>query len=117
MPVRLFRQILSVLLMAAYVSATILTAVPGANAAPPAMAGGTIMMTGQTGDAMPMPCSKGMKSGCVSDFGCIFMVSLPATHSSPATMISWAPVSYALTDEFPPENSIKPALGPPISRA
>ena len=77
---RLLRQIFSVLLMAAYVSATVLTAAPGANAAPPAMADGMMMTTGQAGDAMPMPCSKGMKSSCIGGIGCIFMVSLPARH-------------------------------------
>jgi hypothetical protein len=105
MPVRLLRQIFSVLLMAAYVSATILTTVPGANAA-----------TGQAGDAMPMPCSKGMKSSCVSDFGCIFMVSLPAAHFGGATRITWSAVTYTVADDFLREHSIKPALGPPISR-
>jgi hypothetical protein len=116
MPVRLFRQIISVLLVAAYLSATMLTAVPGAIAAPNEKSGG-MMMSGTANDAMPMPCSKGMKSGCVTEFGCIFMVSLPASHPNVATLISWSPVTYMVTAEFPPENSIKPALGPPISRA
>ena len=115
MPVRLLRQIFSVLLMAAYVSATILTTVPGANAAPFAVADGTMMTTGQAGDAMPMPCSKGMKSSCVSAFGCIFMVSLPAAHFGGATRITWSAVTYTVADDFLREHSIKPALGPPIS--
>ncbi len=113
---RLLRQIFSVLLVAAYLSATMLTAVPSANAAPQGMSGG-MMMTGAAGDEMPMPCSKGMKSDCVTDFGCIFMVSLPAIHPNVATLVSWSPVTYTITAEFPPENSLKPALGPPISRA
>jgi hypothetical protein len=117
MPVRLLRQIFSVLLVVAYVSATILTAAPGANAAPPAMADGMMMMmTGQTGDAMPMPCSKGMKSSCVGDFGCVFMVSLPAAHFGVATRIAWSAITYTVADNFLGEHSIKPALGPPISR-
>jgi hypothetical protein len=116
MPVRLLRQIFSVLLMAAYLSATVLTVAPGANAAPPAMADG-MMMTGDAGDAMPMPCSKGMKSSCIGDMGCIFMVSLPAAHSGLATTIAWSVITYAVADDYLRELSIKPALGPPISRA
>ena len=117
MPVRLLRQIFSVLLVAAYVSATILTSMPGANAAPAGMADGMMMTTGQAGDAMPMPCSKGMKSRCVTDFGCIFMVSLPAAHFGVATRIEWSAITYTMADDFLREHSIKPALGPPISRA
>jgi hypothetical protein len=117
MPVHLLRQIFSVLLVAAYVSATILTAVPGADAAPPAMANGMMMTTGQAGDAMPMPCSKGMKSSCVTELGCIFMVSLPAAHFGGATTIAWSAVTYTVAKEFLRGHSIKPALGPPISRA
>ena len=91
---RLLRQIFSVLLVVAYVSATILTAAPGANAAPHAMADGMMMTTGQASDAMPMPCSKGMKSSCVTDFGCVFMVSLPAAHFGGATRIAWSAITY-----------------------
>ena len=112
---RLLRQIFSVLLMVAYVSATVLTVVPGANAAPPAMADGMMMTTDQAGDAMPMPCSKGMKSSCVTDFGCIFMVSLPAAHFGVATRIAWSAITYTISDDFLRGHSIKPALGPPIS--
>ena len=113
---RLVRQIISVLLVAAYVSATVLTAAPGANAAPPAMSDG-MMMTGEAGDAMPMPCSKGMKSSCMTDFGCIFMVSLPASHFGVATRIAWSAITYTISNDFLRGHSIKPALGPPISRA
>ena len=114
---RLLRQIFSVLLVAAYVSATVLTAVPVANASPHGMSDGMMMTTGQAGDAMPMPCSKGMKSSCVSDFGCIFMVSLPAAHFGVATRIAWSAITYTISDDFLRGHSIKPALGPPISRA
>lgn len=114
---RLLRQIFSVLLMAAYVSATMLTVVPGAIAAPPARAADGMMMTTDQGDAMPMPCSKGMKSSCVGDMGCIFMVSLPAAHFGAATRITWSVITYAAADDSLREHSIKPALGPPISHA
>jgi hypothetical protein len=116
MPVRPLRQIFSVLLVAAYLSATMLTAAPSVIAARQEMSGGIVTID-KASEVMPMPCNKGMKSGCVTDVGCIFMVSLPANYSNVATLISWSPVTYTLTAEFPPEVSIKPALGPPISRA
>jgi hypothetical protein len=116
MPVRLLRQIFSMLLMVAYVSATMITVAPTAQAAPHEMSSAMTMKSGDAGDKMPMPCSKGMKAGCVTELGCVFMVSLPTSHTNIATLINWSPVTYAITAEFPPENSIKPALGPPISR-
>ena len=114
---RLLRQIFSMLLVAAYVSATVLTAAPVANAASPAMADGMMMAPDQAGDAMPMPCGKGMRSSCVTDFGCIFMLSLPAAHFGGATRIAWSTITYTIADDFLREHSIKPALCPPISRA
>ena len=113
MPVRLLRQIFSVFLMVAYVSATIVMAAPMAQAAPREMSG--ITMT--AGDTMPMPCHKTMKPRCVTELGCVFMVSLPAANPNVATVIGRSTVTYAVVAEFPPENSIEPALGPPIFRA
>jgi hypothetical protein len=118
MPVRLLRKIVSVLIVATYVSATIFTTVSSVNAAPHAMNGGGMMMNmGKAGDHMPMPCSKGMKSGCATDLGCVFLVSLPAAYSSIMTMIEWSMIAYAADPEFLSEHSIKPPLDPPISRA
>jgi hypothetical protein len=114
MPVRLFRQILSVLLVVAYVSATIITVAPVAQAAPQEMSGSMTMA--QDGAKDPMPCGKSMKPGCVAELGCVFMVSLPAVNSGIATVIGWSTVTYSVAAEFLPENSIKPALGPPRSR-
>jgi hypothetical protein len=116
MPVRLLRQIFSVLLVVAYISATIVTVAPAAHATSHEMTGGMAMNSGTNGDEMPMPCSKGMKAGCVTELGCIFMVSLPAANLNLPTLISWSRVTYPTTAQFPPENSLKPALGPPISR-
>ena len=115
MPVRLLRQIFSVLLMVAYVSATIITAAPIAQAPPHEMS--MAMQSGDAGEKTPMPCSGNLKTGCITELGCVFMVSLPPANPHVATLISWSPVTYAITAEFPPDNSIKPALGPPISRA
>jgi len=118
MPVRLFRRFFSILLLVAYVSATILTVVPTAMAAPGKMAGGMAGMTVQadgSGDKMPMPCK--MKSDCVTEIGCIFMVSLPAPDLAVTTPVVWSAVSYSVSSEFLDGRSTKPLLGPPISRA
>ena len=55
---RLLRQIFSMLLVAAYVSATIFAIAPVAYAAPSDMSGGMMMKTDGTGDQMPMPCKE-----------------------------------------------------------
>ena len=114
---RLLRQIFSVLLVVAYVSATIITVAPVANAAPQKMSGARAMKSGDASGTMPMPCSKNMKPGCVTELGCMFMVSLPVANPGIATVIGWSTVTYTISTEFLPENSIKPALGPPRSRA
>jgi hypothetical protein len=114
MPVRLFRQIISMLLVAAYLSATIFVTAPVAYAAPSELSGG--MMTNQDGtnDQTPMPC-KDMKSGCVTEIGCIFMVSLPAPNLTVTAAIHWSPVTYTVSAEFLDGRSTKPALDPPRS--
>jgi hypothetical protein len=117
MPVRLLRKIISVLVVVAYTSAALLTVAPGANAAQAAQPAGMMMKMDAAGDTMPMPCSKGMKSNCFNDLGCIFMVSLLVANVPVATIISWSVISYPIASEALSEHSIKPALGPPISRA
>ena len=62
---RLLRQIISMLLVVAYLSATIFVTAPTASAAPSEMSGGMMMQHG-TNDQMPMPC-KGLKTGCVTE--------------------------------------------------
>jgi hypothetical protein len=112
MPVRLLRQIISMLLVAAYLSATIFATAPAAYAAPSGMSGG--MMQDSTNDQMPMPC-KGMKTGCVTELGCVFMVSLPTPDLTVTATIDWSPVTYTVSSEFLDGRSTKPALGPPRS--
>lgn len=115
MPVRLFCQILSILLVAAYLSATAFATAPAAYAAPAQMfTGMTLHQTG-THDEMPMPCSKGMKPGCVTELGCTFMVSLQAPDLTVTATIDWLPVTYSVAAEYLAGRSMKPALGPPRS--
>ena len=116
MPVRLLRQIFSVLLVAAYVSAAIVAVAPVANAAPHAMANGMTMPADGMGGTMPMPC-KSPKSNCVTDAGCVFMVSLPSPQLDLSTPFAWAFVKFPMVAESIPGQSIKPLLGPPIARA
>jgi hypothetical protein len=110
MPVRVLRQIISVLLVAAYLSATIFVTAPAASAAPSEMSG----MTMQHGTNDQMPC-KGLKTGCVTELGCVFMVSLPAPDLTITAAIDWSPVTYTVSAEFLDGRSTKPALGPPRS--
>jgi hypothetical protein len=114
MPVRLLRQIISMLLVAAYLSATVFATAPVAYAAPSEMSGMTMQQDG-THDEMPMPCNKGMKTGCITELGCMFMVSLQAPDLTLAVAIDWLPVTYSVTAEYLDGRSMKPALGPPRS--
>jgi hypothetical protein len=110
MPVRLFRQIISMLLVAAYVSATIFA--PAAFAAPSQISDG--MMMTQSGNSEQMPC-KGMKTGCVTEVGCVFIVSLPAPDLTAIAAVPWLPVTYSVSPDFLNGRATKPALDPPRS--
>ena len=121
MPVRLLRQIFSVLLVLAYVSATIVAVAPAAQ-----RRAGHGQWCGERHDdaqdngmdgTMPMPCKSMKPGGCVTDAGCIFMVSLPAPHLDLGTPLVWAFVKFPMVTESVPGHSIKPLLGPPITRA
>jgi hypothetical protein len=113
MPVRLLRQLISMLLVAAYLSATIFVTAPVTYAAPSEMSGTMMKQDGTKGE-MPMPC-KGVKTGCVTELGCVFMVSLPAPDLTVTAAIDWLPVTYTVASEFLEGRSTKPALGPPRS--
>jgi hypothetical protein len=113
MSVRLLRQLMSMLLVTAYLSATIFATAPVAYAAP-SETSGMMMKQDGTGDQTPMPC-KGMKTGCVTELGCVFMVSLPAPDLTVTAAIDWSPVSYTVSSEFLDGRTTKPALGPPRS--
>jgi hypothetical protein len=113
MPVSLLRRILTILIVSAYFGASVLVVAPMANAASAPMGAG--MMQQQDGMGDKMPC-KGMMPSCMNEFGCIFMVTLPAPDLTISTIVVWSPVTYVTAAEFPQGRSIQPALGPPISR-
>ena len=114
---KLLRQILALLIVTAYVGATTLQVAPvfaaNADTGSAAMNG---MMHEQDGQGEKMPC-KGMLPNCVTDIGCIFLVSLPAPELGLVTATAWSSVIYDNAPEALGGRTIKPALGPPISLA
>ena len=114
MPVKLLRQILTLLIVTAYIGATMLPAAPsfaaGTQMHHAAMDG---MMHHHENPGDKMPC-KGMLPGCISDLGCIFLVSLPAPDLTLVGMTAWSSVSYDNASHGLHGRTIKPALGPPI---
>jgi hypothetical protein len=117
MPVKLLRQTLALLIVTAYVGATMFQVAPtyaaNADMSSAAMNG---MMHEQDGQGDKMPC-KGMLPGCITELGCIFLVSLPSTDLTLVTVTAWSSVIYDNASEGLPGRTIKPALGPPISFA
>jgi hypothetical protein len=117
MLVTLLRRILAVVIVIAYVGATMLQVVP-ATAANATMSQTTMggMDHGQDNPGDKMPC-KGMLPGCITDLGCIFLVSLPPPDLALVTLTAWFSVSYDNRSQGLDGRTIKPALGPPISLA
>jgi hypothetical protein len=74
------------------------------------------MMHEQHGQREKMPC-KGMLPNCMTDIGCIFLVSVPSPDLNLFTTTTWSSVIYQNASEALRGRSIKPALGPPISLA
>ena len=114
MLVRLLRRFFALLIVSAYLSATILAAMPNANAAAVEMGSG--MMHQQNGTSHEMPC-KGKMPTCMTELGCVFMVGLPAPDLVASTSIAWSRVVYSGSLDPLHGRTIRPALGPPISRA
>ena len=112
MPVKLLRQILTLLIVTAYIGATMLPAAP-THAANAGMNHAGMMHDHQNPGDNKMPC-KGMLPGCVTDLGCIFLVSLPAPDLTLVGVTAWSSVSYHTASQGLHGRTIKPALGPPI---
>jgi hypothetical protein len=117
MPVKLLRRILALLIVTAYVGATTLQVAPvfaaSAEAGSSSMNG---MMHEHDSPGEKMPC-KGMLPNCVTDLGCIFLVSVPTPDLNLFTVTTWSSVIYHNASEALRGRTIKPALGPPISLA
>jgi hypothetical protein len=118
MPVKLLRQILALLIVIAYVGVTVFQVAPvyaaNADMGRSSMNG---MMHEQAGQSDKMPC-KGMLPNCVTDLGCIFLLSLPAAPElNVFTRTAWLSVVYSGSSQFLHGRTIEPALGPPIPLA
>ena len=114
---KLLRRIFALLIVTAYVGATDAAGRP-TYAAHADMSGSSMngMMHEHDSPGDKMPC-KGMLPNCVTDIGCIFLVSLPAPDLTLVAMTAWSSVIYDNTAERSRGRTIKPALGPPISLA
>jgi hypothetical protein len=112
MPVRLLRRILSLLIVTAYVGATMLqTALSfAADTQNYAAMGGMMQDQDHPGDTTPC---KGKMPGCVSDLGCIFLVSLPAPDLTLVTVAAWSFAAGAVSFA----RSTIPFLTPPAYSA
>jgi hypothetical protein len=109
MSVKLLRLFLVLLIAATYVGATSVAPLVYADAI--GMSSG--MMHKQDGQSDNMPC-KGMAHGCVSELGCIFLVSMPAANLTVFTITAWSSVTYSVASAALYGRTIKPALSPPI---
>jgi hypothetical protein len=114
--VKLLRQILTLLIVTAYVSATMLQAAPRFAASSQTHHAAVGMMHDQDNRHDKMPC-KGMQPGCITDLGCIFLVSLPTPDLTFASVTAWSSVTYDNPSQGLRGRTIKPALGPPIRLA
>jgi hypothetical protein len=117
MPVKLLQRLPILILVAVYLGAMVVQAAVMLPSPAPAMAGGMMHQQGDSGD--PMPCKgKVPRTGCITALGCVFLVSLPGLPDlSLFTATEWSSVAYGGSTPSLHGRSIKPALGPPISRA
>jgi len=115
--VNLLRRIAALLIVTAYIGATMLQVAP-TYAANTGMSGSSMagMMHEPDGQTEKMPC-KGMLPNCMTDIGCIFLVTMPAPDLDLFTRTSWSSVIYDSASDALRGRTIKPALGPPISLA
>jgi len=111
----MLRQILTLLIVTAYIGARLLPAAPS-HAANAGMNHAGMMHDHQNPGDNKMPC-KGMLPGCVTDVGCIFFVTLPPPGLTVLSVTAWSSVSYDNASQGMDGRTIKPALGPPISLA
>ena len=116
MPVKPFSRILALLLAAAYIGARMLVSTPDGI--------GIDIRSAAVNDRMPekdvegdkMPCRCPLP-GCITDLGCVFLMSLAAPDLTLVTVTAWSLVTYPGSDQALRGRTIQPALGPPISLA
>jgi hypothetical protein len=112
--VKLLRQILTVLIVTAYVGTTMMQVVPASAAENPCM--GMMNMT-HDGDGKMPPCND-LASKCMSEMGCLFLLSLPAPNIHMATVLVWSQLTYNTIGHADLDGRlVEPALRPPNSLA
>ena len=91
---KLLRRFIALLIVTAYVGATVFQVAPvfaaSADMSSSSMNG---MMHEQHGQGEKMPC-KGMLPNCMTDIGCIFLVSVPTPDLTLVTTTTWSSVTY-----------------------
>jgi len=110
----MLRGFLALLILSAYLGATVLAVAPIANAASANMSHGMMHEPGGTGDKMPC---KGTMPTCMTELGCALMVSLPAPDLTAPISIAWFRVTYSGSLDLLHGRTIRPTLDPPISHA
>ena len=110
MRLSLFRSLLGLLMLGAFLIAGLAQPMPTVSAAPMAAMPG---MTTHHHDTAPMPC-KGPLPNCCSDIGCIAMVALPPAFTPTVQPLVWSRITYAHLASAPAGVSPEPDLGPPI---
>jgi hypothetical protein len=116
MPVNVLRRILALLIVTAYAGATMLQVAPTFAADAGTSSSMATTMHEQDGRKDKMPC-KGMLPNCMTDIGCIFLVTVPTPDVDLFTRTRWSSVIYDTASDALHGRTIKPALGPPISLA
>lgn len=121
MAMRLFRQIVFLVTVGAFLTAGVTQAMPRAVVPAPSMAAMTMEMAPMdmgamqmASDGTPVPCQEKML-GCMIDLGCIFMIGLPIPPTPTVTQLSLSSVTYWMTSVLHTGLSRKPALNPPNS--
>ena len=103
-------RIVSIVVLLAFIAATLGPTIPRAAAAIPC----AMMMTSSSMDGDQS--SKGTMPVCGSDLSCVIAVALPAPFAPTVTDLVWAPVRYWAAFNALVGLSVPPDISPPISR-
>ena len=111
---KLLRQILSILIVSAYVGTAMTQIIPAAAAAGTGM--GAMSMSPDADGKLP-PC-RGAGPDCMTEVGCVFLVSLPAPPVLMSATLVWSSIRYEVYRQIILDGRlIEPALRPPNSVA
>jgi hypothetical protein len=108
MSLGLYRRLVVVFTLLAFLGTGVAQAMTIAPIAAPAKAA-AVEMSG-----MPMPCCPEKSSTCFGEMGCLCLVGIAVPASLPDTVIPHFSLSFWITDEGAPGRTIEPGLEPPI---